>query len=159
MGYAAFFRPTTRATVAAVGLVWAVSGCVRGNGTSLDPDEFIATAGLPDDLRLELAASEPAVVDPVGVAFDADGRMYVVEMGDYPTRPEGSPPLGRVKRLVDEDLDGYYETWTLFADSLQYPTSVLPWRDGVLVTQPPDILFLRDTDGDGVEGELILVEN
>lgn len=117
---------------------------------SLDPDEFIATAQLPDDLRLELAAQEPAVVDPVGVAFDADGRMFVVEMGGYPTRPEGSPPLGRVKRLVDEDLDGYYETWTLFADGLPYPTSVLAWRDGVLVTAPPDILHLRDPDGDGV---------
>ena len=102
----------------------AVSGCVHGDDprVSLDPDEFIATARLPDDLRLELAASEPAVVDPVGVAFDADGRMFVVEMGGYPLRPEGSPPLGRVKRLVDADLDGYYETWTLFADRLPYPT-------------------------------------
>ena len=130
----------------------AVSGCVHGDDprVSLDPDEFIATARLPDDLRLELAASEPAVVDPVGVAFDADGRMFVVEMGGYPLRPEGSPPLGRVKRLVDADLDGYYETWTLFADRLPYPTSVLPWRDGVLVTAPPDIVHLRDPDGDGV---------
>ncbi|MCH7825722.1 MAG: hypothetical protein IH849_13050 [Acidobacteria bacterium] len=138
--------------VAALALAWVVSGCVYGDGksTSLDPDEFIATARLPEDLRLELAASEPAVVDPIGVTFDADGRMYVVEMGDYPSRPEGSPPLGRVKLLVDGDLDGYYETWTLFADGLQYPTSALPWRDGLLVTQPPDILFLRDTDGDGV---------
>ena len=123
----------------------------RGDrGASLDPDEFIATAQLPDDLRLELAAREPAVVDPVAVAFDAGGRMFVVEMGGYPMRPEGAPPLGRVKRLVDEDLDGYYETWTLFADGLPYPTSVLPWRDGVLVTAPPDILHLRDPDGDGV---------
>ena len=132
--------------------VLAVSGCVHGDdrGRSLDPDGFIATAQLPEDLRLELAASEPAVVDPVGVAFDAEGRMFVVEMGGYPMRPEGSPPLGRVKRLVDADLDGYYETWTLFADGLPYPTSVLPWRDGVLVTAPPDIVHLRDSDGDGV---------
>ena len=139
-------------TVTALALSWVISGCAHGDGKgeSLDPEAFIATAGLPDDLRLELAASEPAVVDPVGVTFDADGRMYVVEMGGYPTRPDGSPPLGRVKRLIDEDLDGYYETWTLFADGLQYPTSVLPWRDGVLVTQPPDILYLRDDDDDGV---------
>lgn len=133
-------------------LALAVSGCVHGDdrGVSLDPDEFIATAQLPGDLRLELAAQEPAVVDPVGVAFDADGRMFVVEMGGYPLRPEGAPPQGRVKRLVDADLDGYYETWTLFADGLPYPTSVLPWRDGVLVTAPPDIIHLRDPDGDGV---------
>ena len=133
-------------------LVALLTGCNHGNskGTSLDPDEFIASAGLPDNLRLELAASEPAVIDPVGVTFDADGAMYVVEMGGYPTQSEGAPPLGRVKRLTDEDLDGYYETWTLFANELQYPTSVLPWRAGVLVTQPPDILFLRDDNGDGI---------
>lgn len=89
MGYAAFFKRTTRATVAMVGLVWAVSGCASGKGTSLDPDEFIATARLPEGLRLELAAREPNVVDPVAVAFDANGRMYVVEMGDYPVRPGG----------------------------------------------------------------------
>ncbi len=133
-------------------LVIVLSGCVHGDdrGASLDPEEFIATAELPDDLRIELAAQEPAVVDPVGIAFDPDGRMFVVEMGGYPTRPAGSPPLGRVKRLVDADLDGYYETWTLFADGLPYPTSIVPWRDGVLVTAPPDIVHLRDTDGDGV---------
>ena len=92
----------SRRTVAALAVTWVMSGCAFGDGkgASLDPAEFIATAGLPDDLRLELAASEPAVIDPVGVAFDADGRMYVVEMGDYPTRPAGSPPLGQIKRLV-----------------------------------------------------------
>ena len=151
MSFAAILARSIPSATVALGIAWAVSGCVHddGKGASLEPGELIATAGLPDDLRLELAAREPAVVDPVGVAFDAEGRMYVVEMGGYPTRPEGTPPLGRVKQLVDTDLDGYFETWTLFADGLQYPTSVLPWRGGVLVTQPPDVLFLRDDDGDG----------
>ena len=132
-------------------LIWTGPGCMWGDdkGESLSPEEFIATAGLSDGLRLELAASEPAVVDPVGVTFDANGRMYVVEMGDYPTRPEGSPPQGRIKQLIDKDLDGYYETWTVFADGLQYPTSVLPWRNGILVIQPPDILWLQDKNNDG----------
>ena len=100
---------TARALVATLALTLAF-GCARGNGkgTSLDPDEFIATARLPEGLRLELAAREPNVVDPVAVAFDATGRMYVVEMGDYPMRPEGAGPLGRVKLLDDTDGDGYY---------------------------------------------------
>src|SRR5439155_271767 len=51
--------------------------------------------------------------------------------------------------LEDKDLDGYYEKATVFADGLQYPASVLPWRDGVLVTSPPDIVFFKDTNGDG----------
>ncbi|MBM63358.1 MAG: hypothetical protein CL484_10460 [Acidobacteria bacterium] len=147
--------PTLRTwpTTVALALLasYTASGCIDQNdpGRSLDPEKFIASTILPDDLSLELAASEPAVVDPVGIAFDADGAMYVVEMGGYPIRPDESLPLGRIKRLVDKDLDGYYESWTLFADGLQYPTSVLPWRDGILVAQPPDILFLRDDDEDG----------
>ena len=55
-----------------------------------------------------------------------------------------------MKLLDDTDGDGYYETVSLFAAGLQHPTSVLPWRGGVLVTAPPHILFLEDTDGDDV---------
>jgi len=116
----------------------------------MDPERFIATARIDENLRIELAAREPNVVDPVAIAFDAAGRMYAVEMRDYPSEPQGvSKPLGRVKLLEDTDLDGYYEKATVFADGLQYPTSVLPWRDGVLVTSPPDIVFFKDTNGDG----------
>src|SRR5213593_3278208 len=117
---------------------------------SLEPERFIATAGIADGLGIELAAREPNIVDPVAMAFDADGRMYVVEMRDYPTEPAGAAaPLGRVKLLEDRDLDGYYESATIFAEGLRYPTSVLPWKDGVLVANPPNIDFLKDTNNDG----------
>ena len=118
---------------------------------SLTPQRFMATARLARNLKIELVAAEPNVVDPVAIAFDADGRMYVVEMRDYPVAPrDASQPLGRVRLLEDFNQDGYYEKATIFADGLQYPTSVLPWRNGVLVTAPPDIVFMKDTDGDGV---------
>ena len=71
--------------------------------------------------------------------------MFVAEMMDYPT---GSL-LGRIQLLEDTDLDGYFEKATTFADGLRTPTSVLPWRGGVLVASPPDIVFLKDTGGDG----------
>ncbi len=134
-----------------VAILCVLYGCGPADSpSSREPEDFIATARIPDDLKLELVAREPQIVDPVAVAFDADGRMYVVEMRDYPTQPEGeSTPLGRVKLLDDLDGDGYYETATVFADGLQFPTSVLPWRGGILVTRPPDILFLQDTDADG----------
>lgn len=134
-----------------VAMLCVLNGCWHAAPpSSREPEDFIATAGLPDDLRLELVAREPQIVDPVAVAFDADGRMYVVEMRDYPIQPEGeSTPLGRVKLLDDLDGDGYYETATVFAEGLQFPTSALPWRGGILVTRPPDIVFLQDTDGDG----------
>ena len=89
----------------------------------------MATVRLSDDLKIELVAAEPNVVDPVAIAFDADGRMYVVEMRDYPVQPrDAAKPLGQVRLLEDLNQDGYYEKATLFADGLQYPTSVLPWR-------------------------------
>src|SRR5262245_46865693 len=73
------------------------SGSCSSNRTDvlLDPKKFMATARLPDNLKIELVAAEPNVVDPVAIAFDADGRMYVVEMKDYPIQPpDVSKPLG-----------------------------------------------------------------
>jgi putative membrane-bound dehydrogenase-like protein len=139
----------TRVPVAMLLLLY---GCGPADSTSSrEPEDFIATARVPDDLKLELVAREPQIVDPVALTFDADGRMYVVEMRDYPTQPVGEPtPLGRVKLLDDLDGDGFYETATVFADGLQFPTWALPWRGGILVTRPPDVVFLEDTDGDGV---------
>ncbi|MFO0949848.1 MAG: PVC-type heme-binding CxxCH protein, partial [Isosphaeraceae bacterium] len=96
-------------------------------------------------LTLEPVASEPAVAAPVAAAWDEFGRMYVVEMTDYPLSPDG----GRVKRLEDRDGDGSYEHVTVFADGLHWPSGVLPWNGGVLVTAAPDLIFFKDEDGDG----------
>ena len=97
-------------------------------------------------LTIDLAASEPEVQSPVAMAWDADGKLYVAEMIGYPV----SKGEGRIRRLEDRDGDGRYEHATVFADRLNFPTSVLPHRDGILVTAAPDILFLADSDGDGV---------
>ena len=70
------------------------------------------------------------MVSPVAMAWDEMGRLYVVEMTDYPTAATG----GRVKRLEDRDGDGRYEHVVVFADGLRYPSGVLPWNGGVLVT-------------------------
>ncbi len=101
----------------------------------------------PPGFTVELAACEPEVEDPIAFDWDAHGRLYVVEMGDYPTGVRGS---GRVKLLEDVDRDGRYERATTFLEGLSFPTGVTPWRDGVLVTCAPDIFFARDTDGDRV---------
>ncbi len=100
--------------------------------------------------RIELAAAEPEVVDPVDLAFDEDGRLFVAEMIDYPYGDaEGNPPQGRVRMLEDVDGDGRYERSTVFAERLRWPTAVALWDGGVLVASVPDILYYRDTDGDG----------
>ncbi len=102
-------------------------------------------------LKVELVASEPEVVDPVSARFDHRGRLWVVEMSDYPTGPpEGSPPSGKIKVLTDDDGDGYFETVTVFADRLVFPTGVQPFRDGVIATLAGEVSYLADTTGDGV---------
>ena len=101
-------------------------------------------------LRAELVAAEPLVADPIAIAWGGQGELYVVEMGDYPLGdPERPAGGGRVRRLVDDDGDGRYDRSTVFLDGLAFPTGVAPWRDGVLVTCAPEILFAVDEDGDG----------
>ena len=115
----------------------------------LSPEKSLGKIHVPPGFRVELAASEPQVIDPVAFDWDASGRLWVVEMSDYPLGMDGQgKPGGRVRILEDRDGDGRYEHSTLFAEGLNFPNGILTWRDGVLITAAPQILFLRDTDGD-----------
>lgn len=102
------------------------------------------------DIDVSIFAIEPQVVDPVALCFAANGDCYVVEMRDYPYGfGPARAPGGTVRRLRDTDGDGRADESTFFADQLSYPTSIMPWRDGVLVLAPPQLLFLRDENDDG----------
>src|SRR5262249_10651937 len=102
----------------------------------LTPRQELATFRVPKGFRVELVASEPQVIDPVAIAFDEDGRLFVAEMRGYPNAGVGTGKIntGRVKLLEDRDGDGFYETSTIYADGLRFPTSVMPWKGGLLVT-------------------------
>lgn len=113
----------------------------------VEPANVAASFEIRPGFHIEIAAAEPHVVDPVAMSFDALGRAYVIEMRDYSERrPER---LGRVRRLEDRDGDGRYETSTVFLDGLAWPTAITCWDDGVFVGTTPDIVYARDTDGDG----------
>ena len=117
----------------------------------LSPEESRASIHVPIGYRVELVASEPQVIDPVAFDWDASGKLWVVEMSDYPLGMDGQgKPGGRVRVLEDANDDGFYEKSHLFADELNFPTGILTWRDGVLITAAPQILYLRDTDKDGI---------
>ncbi len=115
---------------------------------SLSPAEALKAFRIHPGFALEEVAVEPLVTDPVSVCYDADGRLYVVEMRGYPY-PENSP-TGYVRRLEDTDGDGRFERSTIFYPGLSWPTSVVPFDDGVFIAVAPDILYAKDTDGDGV---------
>ena len=104
-------------------------------------------------------AREPLVADPVSARLDLRGRLWVVEMPDYPLGPpEGTPPSGRIKILTDGDRDGVFDQATLFAEGLLFATGVQPYRDGAFVTLAGKISFFRDLDGDDQADEEILLK-
>lgn len=104
---------------------------------------------LADGLEIELVAAEPDVIDPVAIRFDEQGRMWVVEMRDYPAGPaEGQPPRCQIKVLQDRDQNGTFEQVTVFADQLEFPTGLQPWKRGVIVTLAGEVAYLSDEDGD-----------
>jgi len=114
------------------------------------PAESLTGIHLPPGHRVELMAAEPLVIDPVAIDWDPQGRLWVVEMADYPMGMDGrGKPGGRIRILRDTDGDGRPDESTVFAEGLSFPTGLLTWRDGVIVTAAPEILFLRDTSGDG----------
>lgn len=130
--------------------VEAVAAQPEPDSPPLSPLESVQKIHVPNGYGFELVASEPLTMDPVAIDWDLAGRMWVVEMADYPLGMDGNgKPGGRVRVLEDTDGDGAYDKSTLFADGLNFPTGLLTWRDGVIVTAAPDILFLRDTNGDG----------
>ncbi|MEW6156748.1 MAG: PVC-type heme-binding CxxCH protein [Verrucomicrobiota bacterium] len=103
-----------------------------------------------EGFEIELLAAEPLVQSPVAIDWDAAGRLWVVEMLDYPMGIDGKmKPGGRVKILEDANADGQFDRATVFLDGLNFPNGILTWRDGALITAAPEILFAADTDGDG----------
>ncbi len=139
--------------------LWKVSGVDDAQGSTaaeasprmrpLDPKEAKRSIHVPPGYRVELVASEPNVIDPVALDWDIQGRLWVVEMADYPLGMDGQgKPGGRIRVLEDHDRDGVYEKSTLFAEDLSFPTGILCYRDGVIVTAAPKLWFLKDTDGD-----------
>ncbi len=119
---------------------------------SVNLENAIGTITVADGYDVRLAASEPQTMDPVDIAWDSRGRMWVVEMADYPTGINGEPG-GRIRVLEDLDSDGFYETSSLFLDGLKYPNSLFPWRDGIIFVTADSIRFARDTDGDNQADE------
>ena len=114
------------------------------------PDAALASMRVRDGFQVELVAAEPLVIDPVYLDWDATGRLWVVEMRDYPLGIDGQgKPGGVVKVLYDDNGDGRMDRMVPFLEGIGFPSSVLPWGKGALVAAAPDLFYAEDTDGDG----------
>jgi putative membrane-bound dehydrogenase-like protein len=115
-------------------------------------EEAIKTMKLADDrLKIEVVAAEPMVEHPIFMTFDPDGRAWVVEMRSYMPNPEGegeNAPTGRITVLEDTNGDGRMDKSTVFLDNLVLPRALAIVRGGVIVAEPPNLFFCRDTNGD-----------
>jgi putative membrane-bound dehydrogenase-like protein len=118
----------------------------------ISPAESLDQIEVIEGFDVDLFAHEPQVLDPVDMAFDENGRVYVVEMRGFQLGAEGKGArgLGRVRLLEDTDWDGRADSDTIFLDKMTYPTAIMPWKGGVLIGVAPDLIFAKDTDGDNV---------
>lgn len=123
----------------------------HGQEKALPPEESLAQIQLDGPYEAQLVAAEPLVLDPVEITWDAQGRLFVAEMRDYPLGPPkaGDPWMSRVSQLIDEDGDGRMDKSIVFADQLDNVQGLLPYDGGLIATTRTQILFLKDTTGDG----------
>lgn len=120
-----------------------------------EPADSLAKFQLHSDFRIELAAQEPLVSDPIAMAFDERGRLFVVCMRGYSENPDDN--LGVVRMLEDTDADGVFDQGVDFAKGLSWPTAIACYDGGVLVASAPDLLLFKDTDDDGTADDKQLI--
>ncbi len=124
-------------------LLAACLGACQSPSPPYSPEQALETFQIEQGFRIELFAAEPVIRDPVAMEFDEFGRIYVVETPGYPLDTETAG--GTVKLLVDTDSDGLPDSVTVFADGLTMPTGIMRWKQGVIVTDPPSVLYFEDT--------------
>ncbi|GBD35669.1 hypothetical protein HRbin36_00783 [bacterium HR36] len=100
------------------------------------------------DFEVTLFASSPWVINPVAMAWDSQNRLWVINSPMYPQALPGQRHMDFISVLEDTDEDGVADKCTIFYDKLYVPTGLALGDGGVYVANQPDLLFLRDTDGD-----------
>lgn len=116
----------------------------------LSPAEERAAFRLPPGFEIQLVAAEPDIQKPLNMAFDAQGRLWVSDTTEYPyPAPPDRKGRDTIKILEDTDGDGRADKITTFADGLNIPVGLYPYKNGVVAFSIPNIWWLEDTDGDG----------
>jgi putative membrane-bound dehydrogenase-like protein len=125
---------------------------------ALSPEAAQKKFTVPQGFEVRLFASEPMVVNPVAMTWDERGRLWVVELYEYPLGAKpGEKPRDNVKILEDTDGDGRADKVTVFADGLNLATGIALGDGGAYVGQAPHLLFFKDTNGDDKADEKKIV--
>lgn len=117
----------------------------------LHPEQERQTFQLAPGLRIELVAAEPMIEDPVAMAFDEAGRLWVVEMRGFMPDIDGTgeeEKVGRVSILLDQNQDGRMDSSVVFLDSLVLPRAIAIVDGGALIAENIPLWFAKDTNGD-----------
>ena len=132
----------------------AAAGQTATNRLTLSPGtentNVVAGFHLQRGFRIELAATEPMVSAPVAMAFDENNRLYVAERRTSSGAAEVKPSPGRVRLLDDLDDKGRFRKSAVFAEDLAWPSALACYFGGVFVASVSEIIFLKDTDADGI---------
>ncbi|MEO6650630.1 MAG: PVC-type heme-binding CxxCH protein [Chitinophagaceae bacterium] len=115
----------------------------------LTPPQSVSLMQVPVGFEMQLFASEPMIINPIYMNWDEKGRLWVIETVDYPNEVKNDD-VGddRIKILEDTDGDGKADKVTVFADKLNIPTSFVFANGGIIVSEAPSFIFLKDTNGD-----------
>ena len=136
--------------------------CKEQISPPLPPDEALDSFVLADQkIKIELVVSEPMVQDPVAMAFDEGGRLWVVEMLGFMQDIDGTgedEKIGRISVLFDDDQDGQMDRRTIFLDSLVLPRAIAVVEGGALVAENMPLWYVEDTDGDFMADKKTLVD-
>jgi putative membrane-bound dehydrogenase-like protein len=116
----------------------------------LSPEDSLDYTQVPVEFEISLFASEPDIINPIHMAWDERGRLWVAETVDYPNEIKDGSGRDRIKILEDTDGDGRCDKVKIFAEDFNIPTSFTFSDGGIIVAHAPEFLFLKDTDGDDV---------
>ena len=118
----------------------------------LAPEDAMATLRVAPGFRVELVAAEPLVEDPVAMAWDERGLLYVVEMRGFMPTVDGEgeqAPVGRVVVLEDTDHDGSMDRSGIYLEGLVNPRAIAAVSGGILVGEPPNLWLCRSEAATG----------
>jgi len=133
---------------------WAVESSPQSNAppriAPAPATNALATFRVKPGFRLELVAAEPLIAAPVALAFDENARLFVVERGGDAGQRGTNAQSGRIRVLEDTEGAGHFHTSTVYADNLPRASAVACYGGGVFVAAGSDLIFLRDTQANGI---------